>query len=338
MQDANHSYVTPTLREMDGLPCSHPASVSCEVAEFYFQLTRLIRPKLVVEIGCFIGFSSLHIAQALHAQGFGHMLAIDAFDWEVDAGRGLENREIIARRYLDQSGLKDRLEYIKGYSTQVYPALQARIHQAVDLLFIDGDHSIPGVLADFNTYVHDVRPGGMLVLHDIYPTMCGCDGPRALIDALEYSGDIPRHLDKTELMTADGFGVALLRRKTAAPIGSGLRARAGWHWVREKLARKNAPAMMPKSWMHAGVPLQVVIQDATTHAPIGGARLVCPQRYDETHQADSFGCIHLTHWLPNQYLVDVSAPGYQPMANVMLDVSMEPERNQFEFALQRSSS
>jgi predicted O-methyltransferase YrrM len=37
----------------------------------------------------------------------------------------------------------------------------------VDFLFIDGDHTYEGVRADFEMYSVLVRPGGMLIFHDI---------------------------------------------------------------------------------------------------------------------------------------------------------------------------
>lgn len=39
--------------------------------------------------------------------------------------------------------------------------------RSVDLLFIDGDHTLGGVLADYALYAPLVRPGGLVVFHDI---------------------------------------------------------------------------------------------------------------------------------------------------------------------------
>jgi len=41
--------------------------------------------------------------------------------------------------------------------------------RAVDLLFIDGDHSYPGVRKDFEMYAPFVRRGGIVIFHDILP-------------------------------------------------------------------------------------------------------------------------------------------------------------------------
>lgn len=39
--------------------------------------------------------------------------------------------------------------------------------EQVDLLFIDGDHSLTGVWADYDLYREFVRPGGLIAFHDI---------------------------------------------------------------------------------------------------------------------------------------------------------------------------
>ena len=48
--------------------------------------------------------------------------------------------------------------------------------RTVDVLFIDGDHSAEGVRADVADYVPLVRPGGLVVMHDVGPMM-GRHGP-----------------------------------------------------------------------------------------------------------------------------------------------------------------
>jgi hypothetical protein len=39
--------------------------------------------------------------------------------------------------------------------------------EKADFLFIDGDHTEPGVEADYNDYKEFVRPGGLIAFHDI---------------------------------------------------------------------------------------------------------------------------------------------------------------------------
>ncbi|MDD4735470.1 MAG: class I SAM-dependent methyltransferase [Kiritimatiellae bacterium] len=304
-------YVNQAIAEVDNLPCSHPASVNVDVANAYYSLTKMLRPNLVVEIGCFIGFSSLHIAQALKDQGFGRQISIDAFDWDVDAGCGMENRQIVAERYRKKAGLEDVLTYIKGYSTVVYPDLLPQIQGKIDLLFIDGDHSVDGVISDFNTYSPQVRRGGYIVLHDIHPEMCGCDGPRGLIEMLKWRRAIPRHLELIELQTQDGFGVALLRKTSERRM----RINAFWR----SLAKRYNRYLHSCKSKRAGCGLVLSAVDGVTGQPVSKPYVVCQARGGEARLGDEHGMIAFEHYLPNRYVLDISAEGYETRCQVLID-------------------
>ncbi|OQW94933.1 MAG: hypothetical protein BWK79_04190 [Beggiatoa sp. IS2] len=332
-------YLTEIIEEVDNLPCSHPASVNIDVANYYYSLTKIIRPLLIVEIGCFIGFSTLHFAQALKELGFGKILSIDAFDWEVDAGRGMENRQAVAEYYRHKAGLTDIITYKKGYSTVVYPQIADNIKNKIDLLYIDGDHSITGAFADFNTYYNDVRVGGHLVLHDIYPQMCGVDGPRVLIDHLKAYKTIPNDLELMEIQTRDGFGIAVLRKLSAKPLYISLPEPHRMKRLRQKLqGRLPWLTKIPQTFGHQTFKMVLKIMDARTFQPISQATLIVPQRWAEQRTSDAQGKIYLEHYLPNRYLFKVSAPGYVTKHNVLIDVTADKFLQEFTILLESLNS
>lgn len=51
-----------------------------------------------------------------------------------------------------------------GFKQRVAAALGGR---KADFIFIDGDHTVEGVTADYNDYREFVRPGGIIAFHDI---------------------------------------------------------------------------------------------------------------------------------------------------------------------------
>ena len=66
----------------------------------------------------------------------------------------------------------ERLRFIEGNSCA--DATASRVRRSLgtsqfDFLFIDGDHSYVGALADLKTYFPLVRPGGLIAFHDIVP-------------------------------------------------------------------------------------------------------------------------------------------------------------------------
>jgi predicted O-methyltransferase YrrM len=46
-------------------------------------------------------------------------------------------------------------------------AVREALDGPLDLLFLDGDHSAAGIARDFALYEPLVRPGGLIVIHDI---------------------------------------------------------------------------------------------------------------------------------------------------------------------------
>ncbi|MCU0724947.1 MAG: class I SAM-dependent methyltransferase [Planctomycetes bacterium] len=102
------------------------------------------------------------------------------------------------------------------------PEVAAAVREAaggpLDLLFVDGDHSLPGVRKDHETYGPLVRPGGLIAFHDILPDHAGRTGRRA---SSRDTGGVPvywaelkaRHPDAEEFIAdpaQDGFGLGLL--------------------------------------------------------------------------------------------------------------------------------
>ena len=41
--------------------------------------------------------------------------------------------------------------------------------ESLDLVFVDGDHSVPGCYADLELWYPKVKPGGILIGHDCLP-------------------------------------------------------------------------------------------------------------------------------------------------------------------------
>lgn len=330
MSESKYTF-SEIIQEIESLPCSHPASVNRDVAIFYSSLTKMVRPLLVVEIGCFIGFSTLHFAKALKEQGFGRMISIDPFDWDVDTGNGMENREVVARRYWKKAEMQRVVTFVKGTSASVYSEIEEEIKQGIDLLYIDGDHTINGAFYDFNRYYNDVRPGGIIVLHDIYPEMCSAYGPRALLDCLKNSGHLAKNIELIEFPSSDGFGIAVLRKVRSKPVKLRIPLSATpksfLKRAQVKLRSKLIQRYGDRLNIHTGGP-RLTIVDQQDDKPIVDALFTCPQRLNESRRSDKRGNIYLGHYLPNRYLVHLTAEGYEPLRDFMLDIRPSPKSRQ----------
>jgi len=83
----------------------------------------MIRPKCILEIGTFTGYSALCLAKGLAIGGKLHTIEID------------DELESFAKKYFLKSGMADRIIQHIGDARQIIPT----ISQQFDLVFIDAD-------------------------------------------------------------------------------------------------------------------------------------------------------------------------------------------------------
>jgi predicted O-methyltransferase YrrM len=136
--------------------CPHPElwrmvdsqTTELEVIDFLGSLVRTIKPHLIVETGTFLAYSTIKMAQALKANGFGKIITIE-FDPTIFAK---------ARERMDASGLGAWIEYRNESS------LETRIEGTIDLLFSDSHLTIRE--QEIRRFLPQIDPEGLIVIHD----------------------------------------------------------------------------------------------------------------------------------------------------------------------------
>jgi predicted O-methyltransferase YrrM len=136
--------------------CPHPErwhmydsmTAEAEVLEFLYTLVTTIKPNLVVETGSFLGVSTLWIAKALKANGFGKIISCE-FDPLVFAK---------AQEKIAASGLAEWIELRNASS------LEMRVEGTIDLFFSDSD--MPIREAEVKRFLPQIRPTGVILMHD----------------------------------------------------------------------------------------------------------------------------------------------------------------------------
>jgi cephalosporin hydroxylase len=109
-------------------------------------------PKVILEIGCDRG-GTLYAWRQVCDRVYGITLAANA-----DSG-GAPCQEHGATVF-----------YGDSHGDEVLAALLTALDgDPVDVLVIDGDHHLDGILADLEDYGTLVRPGGLILLHDVLP-------------------------------------------------------------------------------------------------------------------------------------------------------------------------
>jgi predicted O-methyltransferase YrrM len=141
----------------DFTPADAPLFFNSEpsVGRFLGELVHFKRAKTVIELGCFVGWSTAHMALALQALGgTGRLYCVDCYQGFLDST--LAN--------LGRHGLQGLATPVCGTSLDT-ATLQALPAQA-DVIFLDTTHAYPGTLEEIRAYSRRLAPGGCLVLHD----------------------------------------------------------------------------------------------------------------------------------------------------------------------------
>ena len=138
-------------------PPNLPAYYNSEpsVVRFLAQLVFLRQPRNVLEIGCFVGWASVHMALALKARSScGHLHCVDISPEALSAARANFVRHDVgslATTYLGNS---------------LDPEVLAKLPAKADMIFIDSSHRYPETLHEITAYAPRLAPGGCIVLHD----------------------------------------------------------------------------------------------------------------------------------------------------------------------------
>jgi len=106
------------------------------------MFSRMIRPKVVLEIGTYLGYSALCFAEGL-AQG-GKVITLDI----------QEDTNKVAKSFVERSKYKDSIEFHLGFATEIIPTLS----EVFDLVFIDADK--PNYSNYYDLVLHNLATGG----------------------------------------------------------------------------------------------------------------------------------------------------------------------------------
>lgn len=116
---------------------------------FLAMVSKMIKPKHVLEIGTYTGYSALCLAEGLDDKG---LLTT------IDVNEELETR---VRGYFNESAFKDRIHYIIEDARTAIPKLM----QVFDLVWIDADKENYALY--FDLIFRQVRVGGFILADNV---------------------------------------------------------------------------------------------------------------------------------------------------------------------------
>lgn len=113
------------------------------------SLSKIIQPKRILEIGTYMGYSALCLAEGLHDDG--KIITLDV-DEETNA---------IAKEFWAQTAFYSRIESFLGEATKIIPML----NETFDLVFIDADK--PNYANYYDLIFPKLRIGGVILADNV---------------------------------------------------------------------------------------------------------------------------------------------------------------------------
>ena len=113
------------------------------------MFSRMMRPKVVLEIGTYLGYSALCFAEGLVEGG-----KVITLDIQEDTNK-------VARSFVERSKYAGQIEFHLGLATEIIPTLP----ETFDLVFIDADK--PNYSNYYDLVFDKVRPGGFIIADNV---------------------------------------------------------------------------------------------------------------------------------------------------------------------------
>lgn len=109
------------------------------------MLVRMIRPRNILEVGTFTGYSAICMAEGLEPGG-------RVYTFEIN-----DEQEDFTRPWIENSHVADRIEFIIGDANREAP----RLGITFDMAFVDGDKRT--YIETYETVLSLLRPGGFIL-------------------------------------------------------------------------------------------------------------------------------------------------------------------------------
>ena len=113
------------------------------------MFSKMIRPKVVLEIGTYLGYSALCFAEGLAEDG-----KVITLDIQEDTNR-------VAKEFVSRSKYAKSIEFRLGHATEIIPTLA----ETFEVVFIDADK--PNYSNYYDLVIDKVRPGGFIIADNV---------------------------------------------------------------------------------------------------------------------------------------------------------------------------
>lgn len=116
---------------------------------FLAMMSQMIKPKTILEVGTYTGYSAICLAEGLQDGGTLHTIDIN------------EELEELVRSYFEKAGITNKVQYHIGNALEIIPTLQGPF----DLVFIDADKI--NYAKYYDQVIDQVATGGYILADNV---------------------------------------------------------------------------------------------------------------------------------------------------------------------------
>ncbi|MBC9930708.1 O-methyltransferase [Chitinophaga qingshengii] len=117
--------------------------------KFLEMVSRMLRPRRILELGTYTGYSAICLAAGLPDDGILHTVDIN------------EELETLCLQYFEASGYADKIKMHIGKAAEVVTSME----ETFDLVFIDADKA--GYVHYYDLVWEKLRPGGFILADNV---------------------------------------------------------------------------------------------------------------------------------------------------------------------------
>ncbi|MFC3878548.1 O-methyltransferase [Algoriphagus namhaensis] len=117
--------------------------------KFLELISKIARPKVILELGTYTGYSAICLARGLDSEG--KLITIDVND----------ELETMVRGFFKESGMEHQIDYRLGNAMDIIPELDGPF----DLVFLDADKV--NYSAYFDLLIDKLSPGGFILADNV---------------------------------------------------------------------------------------------------------------------------------------------------------------------------
>ena len=163
------------------------------------MISGMIRPKTILEIGTYTGYSAICLAKGLPADGVIHTIEKNP------------ELETIAKKYFAEAGIEHQVNYHLGNALDIIPT----IDEVFDLVFLDADKD--NYLNYYHLIFDKLRPGGYILADNVFWSGKVLTKPhpndKEAIGIIEFNDFVQQDERVENLMLPLRDGLNLIRKK-----------------------------------------------------------------------------------------------------------------------------